>query len=95
VVGGDRLSYPDDPTSLACSLLETKIILNSVISDAKRGARTADLKDHFLGSPMQRPEYMKVLFTRCPPDIIQRYNLEALKTEDGYFYIKIKKVCTV
>ena len=92
-VGGDRISYPDDPTSPACGLLETTIILNSVISNAKRGARfcTADLKDHFLGSPMQRPEYMKVPFARFPPNIVQRYNLDALKTEDGYIYIRIKK----
>jgi len=92
-VGGDRISYPDDPTSPACGLLETKIILNSVISDAKRGDRfcTADLKDHFLGSPMQRPEYMKVPFACFPPNIVQRYNVDALKTEDGFIYIRIKK----
>ena len=93
VVGGDRLSYPDDPTSPSCGLLETKIILNSAISDAKRGVRfcTVELKDHFLGSPMQRLEYMKVPFARFPPDIVQRYNLDALKTEDGFIYIRINK----
>ena len=62
VVGGDRLSYHEDPRSPAASLLETKILLNSIISDAKRGARfmSLDLKDCFLATPMNRPEYMKV-----------------------------------
>ena len=47
VVGGDRLTYDDDAGSPAASLLETKILLNSVISDAKYGATfmTCDLKD--------------------------------------------------
>ena len=47
VVGGDRLSYDDNPGSPAASLLKTKILLNSIISDACKGARfmSLDLKD--------------------------------------------------
>jgi len=58
--------------SPVASLLETKLILNSVISDADKGARflTADVKDFFLAMPMQKPEFMKVLLNHSPPDII-------------------------
>lgn len=35
VVGGDRLSYNDDPRSPAASLLETKILINSVMTHIK------------------------------------------------------------
>jgi len=81
VVGGDKLTYPGDPASPAASLLDTKLMLNSTISDAKHGARflSADLKDHFLVSPMDQPEYMKVPIEFFLPDIIDRYNLTALK----------------
>ena len=53
-VGGDRLSYDNDAGSPAANLLETKVMINSVISDAKAGARfmTADIKDYFLATPM-------------------------------------------
>ena len=53
--GGDKLNCPYDAGSPAASLLETKLILNSTISDARKGARflSADLKDHFLASPME------------------------------------------
>ena len=49
VVGGDRLDYFDDSGSPAASLLETKILINSTISDADKGAKfmSADLKDFF------------------------------------------------
>ena len=49
VVGGDRLTYSDDPASPAASLLETKLVINSTISDANKGAHfiTADIKDFF------------------------------------------------
>ena len=40
----------------AANMMETKILLNSVISDAQQGARflSADLKDHFLQTPINR-----------------------------------------
>ena len=45
-------------------MIDTKIIVNSVISDANKGARFlgADLKDFFLGSKMDKPEYMRIPF---------------------------------
>ena len=59
-VGGDKLDCPYDAGSPEASLLETKLILNSTISDARKGAHffSADLKDHFLASPMEENEYM-------------------------------------
>jgi len=37
--GGDRLDYPDGPSSPAVSILNTKIHINSTISDIRKGAR--------------------------------------------------------
>ena len=53
-IGGDKLPYYDDAGSPAVDLLKTKILLNSTISDARRGARfmCLDIKDHFLETPM-------------------------------------------
>ena len=50
IVGGDKLEYIYDATSPAISLLETKLLINFVISDCHKGARflSLDLKDHFL-----------------------------------------------
>ena len=56
VVGGNKLSYDQDTGAPAVSLLETKILLNSVISGIKHVARfiSCDLKDFFLGTPMEK-----------------------------------------
>ena len=55
-VRGDKLEYEGDPSSPAVSLLNLKIILNSVISDAHKGARfsSTDIKNHYLQSPMKK-----------------------------------------
>ena len=62
MVGGDRFSYDADSGPPATGLVETKILLNSVISNAKDGATflSMDLKDMLLHTPIHRPEYMKV-----------------------------------
>ena len=73
--------------------METKILLNSVISDAHKGARflSADLKDHFLQTPMPEAEYMKIPYNKFPEDIREFYNLSTLVSKDGYIFIKVKK----
>ena len=38
-LGGNKIDYPEDPSSPAVGLLDTRIHLNSVISDSKKGAR--------------------------------------------------------
>ena len=92
VVGGDKLEFYSDSGSSATDLTETKLLLNSVISDATHGARFAsmDLKDMFLHTTMKKPEYMKVPYKYFPMDIRSRYNLENIVHKD-YIYIKIQK----
>ena len=82
-----------DSGSPATDLVETKLLINSVISDAKKGAKflTMDLKDMFLHTPMKDPEYMKIPFKYFPDNIVRRYNLHALVHSDDHVYIKIVK----
>ena len=49
VVGGDKLVYNRDTGSPTTNMLETKLLVNSVISDAQAGARfmSCDIKDFF------------------------------------------------
>ena len=93
VVGGDKLEYASDAGSPAANLLDTKILLNSVISDAKNGAKflSCDLKDFFLATPMDEPEYMKIPWQYFPSDIRILYNLQSIVDENGYIYCKIIK----
>ena len=92
-VGGDRLDYNYDAGSPAASILETKLTINSVISDAHKGARFmgADLKDFFLASPMKEPEYMRIHSCFFPADIHAQYDIGSKIAADGYVYIRIKK----
>ena len=92
-IGGDRLEYIYDTSAPAANLVETKILLNSVISDVKNGARfmTIDIKDFFLQSTLNEKEYMKIHSKYFPEKFIQLYNLQNNINEDGYIYCEIKK----
>ena len=64
IVGESKLSYEEDTGSPKVNLLETKVLINLVISDAKRGAKfmKTDIKNYFLETLMDQVEYMKVLY---------------------------------
>jgi hypothetical protein len=49
-----------------------------------------DIKHYYLGTPLPRFEYMTVLLSRFPEEIIQKYNLNALAV-NGWVYIEILK----
>ena len=92
-VGGDRLVYDDDAASPAASLLETKLLLNSTISDASKGARfmTLDIKDFFLQTVMERPEYMRIHSKYFLQEMREKYKIDSIIAPDGYVYCKIKR----
>ena len=50
-----------------------------------------DIKDHFLATPMDHPEYMRVRYNYIPEDIRRYYQLDKKVTDDGWLYIKIQK----
>jgi hypothetical protein len=49
-----------------------------------------DIKNYYLGTPLPRFEYMKMLLSRFPEEKIQKYNLNALAV-DGWVHIEIRK----
>ena len=62
-------------------MLETKLLFNSVISDAHKGARfmSINLRNMFLMTIMKEPEYMKVNYKYFPQDIRDKYGLNSIQ----------------
>ena len=92
-MGGDKLEYTHDASSPAANLLETKLILNSTISDSHKGAKFAiiDIKNFFLQSTLPEPEYMKINSKYFPENIKNKYNINKIQNNDGFIYRKIQK----
>jgi hypothetical protein len=93
IMGGDRLNYSGDiTTSTSTANITTfKILINSILSTADASMMMMDINNYYLGTPLPRFEYMKMLLSRFPEEIVQKYNLNALAV-DGSVYIEIRKV---
>ena len=93
-VGGDKLDYPHDTASPTAELLDTKLIVNSTISDHQRyGSKfcSIDIKDFFLQTLMKTPEYIRIHKRYFSAAFIAHYNLTHLIDKDGYVYCEIVK----
>ena len=92
-IGGDILDYEGDSASPAATLLETKLILNSTISESHQGARfmTIDLKDHFLQTIMKDAEYMRIHNKYFFEDMRKKYHINNIVDKDGFVYCRIKR----
>ena len=63
--GGDRINY-NGPTSAQTAAMSTvKIFLHSVVSEEKQWM-TIDIKDYYLGTPLTRPEYIRIPIRMIP-----------------------------
>jgi hypothetical protein len=49
-----------------------------------------DMKTFFLGTPLERYEYMRIPLTLFPEHIIEQYQLRN-KAVNGYIYVEIRK----
>ena len=67
-----------------------KLLWNSVLSTPGAKYVTMDISNFYLGSPLPRPEYMRMPLKLIPDEIIQQYKLHDI-AEDGWVYIKIVK----
>ena len=54
-VGGDKLNFCGDASSVAASLATVKLLLNSVVSTKDAKFTTADIKDFFYASFLPDP----------------------------------------
>ncbi len=72
-------------------MLTTKILLNSIISTHGARFMTIDIKDFYLNTPMDRPEFMRLKMADIPKEFIELYNLRQLATPDGYIYVWVQK----
>jgi hypothetical protein len=88
-VGGDKLDYSGDVATSTANITTFKILINITLS-TEDASTMMDIKNYYLGTPLPRFEYMKMLLSRFPDEIIQKYNVNALAV-DGWVYIEIRK----
>ena len=87
-IGGNRICYPGDVATKTASLELVKLMLNSMLS--RRGAKFAcfDVSNFYLGTPLDRPEYVRIRLADILQEFIDAYQL-TLFVRDGWVYFEI------
>jgi hypothetical protein len=81
-VGGNLIDYPGDVSTKTANLVTAKILWNSVLSTPGARYMAIDVKIFYLGTPLDRPEYLRLKIA---------YKLYDLADEHGYVYAEINK----
>jgi hypothetical protein len=89
-VGGDKLDYSSNVATSTADITIFKILINSTLSTKDAAMIMMDIKNYYPGTPLPRFENMKMLLSRFPEEINQKYNLNALAV-NGWVYIEIRK----
>jgi hypothetical protein len=88
-IGGDILEYSSDFAISTADITTLKILINSTLSTEDVAMMMLDIKNYYLGTALPRFEYMKMLLSRFPEEIVQEYNLNALAV-DVWLHIEIR-----
>ena len=89
-VGGDRLDYPGPTATETAEIQTANLLFNRTISTKGGQFMCINLKDFYLGTPMNRYEYMWIKMSEIPQDIIDQYGLKE-KAVNGKVLVEIRK----
>ena len=89
--GGDRGDYCGETTALVAAMTAVKINLNAMVSEDANWM-TIDISDYYLGTPMEKPEYMILQRHQIPSATIASFNLEPLFQEDKIMLKVVKAI---
>ena len=70
VIRGNQIEYPDKAYTLTTDMAATKILLNFIISTKNGKAMGVDIKNYYLNTQMNRPEYIFIDMVDIPDEIV-------------------------
>jgi hypothetical protein len=89
-VGGNLIQYPGGVSTRSVDLTTSKCLWNSTISTEGASYICLDVKNFYIGTPMDSFEYMRIPIKLIPHEIIEKYNLLPF-VSDGHVYIEVQK----
>ncbi len=90
-VGGNRIVHHGNVSTPMVDMMTVKMHLNSMISTKGLRYCTFDLKDFYLNTPMEQPEYTRMKLSDLAQEFVDLYNLTKIADDNGNVYIKVQK----
>ena len=84
--GGNLIAYPDELTTRTADHTVSKILWNSVLSTDDARYATLNIANYYLGTPLDRYEYMKIPLSIFTQHIKDHYDLDNMAYQ-GYVWL--------
>ncbi len=72
-IGGNNIAYPRDVGTPMGSIELVKLLVNSVLSQRNARLTTMNLKNIYLNTPLDQPEYIRIKLADIPQEFIDEY----------------------
>jgi len=89
-IGGNRICYPGDTGTKTGSLELVKLMLNDVLSTPQARLGCFDISNFYLGTPLDRPEYVRIKLADIPQEFVDEYDITTY-AHDGWINFEINK----
>ena len=88
--GGNLIKYTGELTTCTADLTASKILWNSVLSTENAKYMCLDISNFYLGTPLDRFEYMRIPLSTLPEHTIVQYDMRK-HAKNGFVYVEIRK----
>ena len=85
--GGSNTTTTINCGTPTANLLTVKLLINSIVSTPGAKFLGLDLKDFYLNTPMERPEYLRMKIDNFPEDVIEQYGLKDKVDSEGFIIL--------
>jgi hypothetical protein len=89
-LGGNLIQYPGYASTRSADLTTSKCLCNSTISTEGAKYMCLDVKNFYLGTPMDSFEYMRIPLKIIPQEIVAEYKLLSFLSY-GHVHIEVQK----
>ena len=89
---GHNLTINMDCGTPTADLLTIELLPNNVISTPGAKFMMPDIKDFYLTTPMEKPEFLRMNINHFPDDVVEQYQLRQKGDPKGYVYVWVEKV---
>ena len=87
-VGGNLIDYPGNLSMKVADMTMFKILVNSTLSTPGAKWLGLDIKNYYLGTPMDNYKYMFIPINQIPQEIIDHYKLHKI-AHNGKVFVEI------
>jgi hypothetical protein len=88
-IGGNNIAYLGDAGTPTGSIELVKLLINSVLSQCNTRLATMDLKNFYLNTLLDQPEYVRIKLADIPQEFIDKYKLNKF-AHDSWVYFKMR-----